>query len=536
MTDVGSALPAAPVTAATRAARVLRSHLPALSLVALALLAALVVLYATALGIGAQPDSTAYVGAASRWLARLGLPFVPGVSDHYYAPGYSMLLAAGALISSQPLPIVARALSALLFALNVAAVGLILRAALPHSFWTPLLGAMLVLTSPDMLGIHTMALSEPPYLFASLAAFYLTARYLQRPRPARLVVAALALAASLFIRYPGAALIVTAFLAIFLLDRREIRARVRAALGLGALLALPLIFIALYLPRQARRTGSVDAAWFLRGFTTFASGLVPGSAPFAVPVLVLLALALVAVLAYYLRRARAHAQDSRSGARAAPVSPPAHSVSLSSLLLPLIGLYTFLYLLVFVGARAWVIGTMQIQARYTAVLLPPVLIAVLLVGTRFVSGHRLRALALGLLALGLVTVYLSTGLALVDRLHREGQDYARPDWLDSETLRLVAALPADTLIYSNGDDAIYYLLNRSANRIPDLLDYVTQPHFDPVRMEAAHARLLAHDGVVVYFDRLAWRPFLPQEDRLRVEWNLQEVARGSDGRIYRLRR
>src|SRR3546814_4930094 len=60
-----------------------------------------------------------------------------------------------------------------------------------------------------------------------------------------------------------------------------------------------------------------------------------------------------------------------------------------------------------------------------------------------------------------------------DRTHKaylQGVAYASRSWVDSPTMRPVAALPADAVIYSNGPDVIAYVLTRRANPITRRFD------------------------------------------------------------------
>src|SRR3546814_20423835 len=64
-----------------------------------------------------------------------------------------------------------------------------------------------------------------------------------------------------------------------------------------------------------------------------------------------------------------------------------------------------------------------------------------------------------------------------DRTHKaylQGVGYASRSWVDSPTMRAVAALPADAVIYSNGPDVIAYVLKRRAHSIPRRFDLRTE--------------------------------------------------------------
>src|SRR5262249_37373084 len=137
--------------------------------------------------------------------------------------------------------VIARWMGASLFALNIVLVALSLCAALPQSYWILLIGSWFMLTSVDMLAIHTMAWSEPSFLFFSLLGLFVLAVYLEKPRGWQLLLAAGLCAVSWFVRYIGGALLVTGVIAILLWDRRTWSLRLRAALLFSILTLAPIV-------------------------------------------------------------------------------------------------------------------------------------------------------------------------------------------------------------------------------------------------------------------------------------------------------
>ena len=59
----------------------------------------------------------------------------------------------------------ARWLNAVLFGANILLIGLILVQVTDNSFWLPVIGSFLVLTSGSMLTNHSMAWTEPLFIF-----------------------------------------------------------------------------------------------------------------------------------------------------------------------------------------------------------------------------------------------------------------------------------------------------------------------------------------------------------------------------------
>ena len=102
-----------------------------------------------------------------------------------------------------------------------------------------------------------------------------------------------------------------------------------------------------------------------------------------------------------------------------------------------------------------------------------------------------------------------------------------------EVLRL---LPAGAPIYSNGYDAIHYLTGQPALYLPEKVIHGTgranqNYQFELDRMQRD---LREHKGVVVYFNTLPERWFLPSESELKTLLPLTEIAKGSDGSIWKV--
>jgi hypothetical protein len=93
--------------------------------------------------------------------------------------------------------------------------------------------------------------------------------------------------------------------------------------------------------------------------------------------------------------------------------------------------------------------------------------------------------------------------------HAAGVIYSNTDWLGSETMVRVRALPVDATIFSNAPDAVYMLAGRSAYEIPNAGHADT---FAGVLRQAAQAA--GGPVVLVYFGdpNIAYRQPVPVEE------------------------
>ena len=103
-------------------------------------------------------------------------------------------------------------------------------------------------------------------------------------------------------------------------------------------------------------------------------------------------------------------------------------------------------------------------------------------------------------------------------------------------MALLEKLPADTPVYSNGRDAIYYLTGRRTLDVPaKFIRGTGQPNQQyEVEVEKMGADLRQHHGVLVYFNTLPERWSLPLAGELKSQLPLVAVATELDGSIYNL--
>ncbi len=531
-----------------------------LLLVTLAGLGALLALVSTVWGAGATPDSATYISAARNLQQGYGLRVQSDIhqSQQYYSTGqfsatepaasngpagviarpltqypplFPILLAVPGLWGADPLS-GARWLTSLLFAANILLVGGAILRYSRGPVWPAVVGALLVLTQPDLLTIHAMAWSEAAFILFALAGCLALAAYLDSGQRRLLVAAAAAVAAAGLTRYVGAVLIVTSGVGILLLSSLPFRRRIADGLLFAALAGLPL---ATWFLRNAALAGSFanreavyhPLAWpaLRQSLLTAAGWVAPfaGAHPLRIggAVLVLLALGVGGSL-LALGRTVAGRRDH------APL------LRFSVLLLLFMG-----------GYGLFLIFTISFYDAATPLdgrILSPVFVAgLILVLTHLQQASSRGQVArwLGLLGLPVAGVlicgYLVQSVPQVSTANQVGINYTGREWRQSDTIHRVAGLPAAALIYSNAPDAIYLLTGRMANLLPPHANIYTQhanayytAQMDLIRVQAARQPVF-----LVYF-RTVYRMYLPLEAELQQVWPLGPAQAGSDGAIYRL--
>ncbi|MBN2676581.1 MAG: hypothetical protein JXR32_00790 [Anaerolineaceae bacterium] len=188
--------------------QVTRERLAWLAVALIALMGMGLALHATRGGVGAQSDSSFYIGTAHNLVAGQGFgltrPYTGFEFFTLFPPLYPLILA-GIELSGLELVSAVRWMNALLFALTIAAAGFFIlwkwRTILPAC-----LVAILIGFSPSMLSAHAWLLSEPPYYFCGTISLLSLVIFLDHPRWHWLVLSAAAAALSALDRYAGLAL------------------------------------------------------------------------------------------------------------------------------------------------------------------------------------------------------------------------------------------------------------------------------------------------------------------------------------------
>jgi hypothetical protein len=115
-----------------------------------------------------------------------------------------------------------------------------------------------------------------------------------------------------------------------------------------------------------------------------------------------------------------------------------------------------------------------------------------------------------------------------------GIGYAGQQWRESPLADRVRRLDRSVLVFTNSPDALYAVSERPTSGIPAKVNPQTQLPNESYRTELAGLRsgLQERRGVLVYFNTVRWRWYLPAKAELAQELGLRLVARVEDGAIY----
>jgi len=447
------------------------------SIVTLGLLAGLgvvLVLMATPEGLGLSDDSIAYVAGARSMLAGHGYRETWLASNGpvtHFPPGFPSVLALIGMFGLDPLR-AARFVNALLFGLNATLLGIL---GWRMTRWLPagLALAALFVANASLLRVHAVAMSEPLFIFVSLAALWCFDLYFERDHywPWLVWLAAFTGAAYLT-RYAGLALAGTFLLAIFVLHDTWRQRLVSAGIFLAGFMpwvagwairnqvvagnATNRLLVWHPITSENLRLAIFNVSEFLVPVEAWRRTLIKLPGFFETIIILILG----AILFWIAARVR------RRWFASGP-TPPQGVIAFTS------GLYVFGYLASILAAMTLFDASTKFKLRILSPLYVSLLILLVALGVWAWGRRRDLVILLFVLILGLSTY---EQVLTINELKRGGEGYASFTWYDSQAMAFLRSLPAETMIYTNEPGAVYLYTGRGSYVLPD--------EFDPVTAEA----------------------------------------------------
>lgn len=461
----------------------------------LALSGTFLILYATPQGMGLFDDSIAYIAGARSILAGEGYREAWLASNQpvtHFPPGFSTVLALVGISGLDPLR-GARLVNALMFGANAFLLGLI-GWRMTQSKAAGILLALLFLVNGQLFRVHTTAMSEPLYIFFTLAAFLAFSKYLS-PAPVGktnrsegfLFLTAILTAFTYLTRYAGLALLATFLVSLFILHDTWRKRFISAGVFLAGFIPFALAWAIrnrLLTDNATNRTlvfHSITAENIQLGISNFAAFILPLEAwrhdLIKIPNLftIVLAILVLALLIWVVSR------GLKKFFKPAIETPEVLSFIST--------LYIFGYLASIISSMTFFDASTKFQLRIVAPVYVSLLIMLVYLGYRFwekSTSSRSPALAGGArvtfyasrITFFILAFYTFSSSAInftetLIQLRKGGQGYASFQWFDSEAMKFLETLPAETRIYSNETAPVYLYTDHPGYVLPDLIDPVT---------------------------------------------------------------
>ena len=521
---------------ATGVDRRLPSAFASLVLVLVAIIGAAVVYLSTPYGLGLRDDSYSYVTGAVSLAQGTGYGRLTGDGSlnpiTNFPPLYSLALALPARLGID-VRVFARTLNGLLFGVTTL-IGLMAVYGSTGSVFYAGFGAGLLLGSLTLIEQFTWLQSEPLFLCLQLLALVAIASYIHRPpRPVFLWLAAIASSLGAFTRFVGLGLILACGMALVLLLRKPLSARLKEAMSFMAVAVAPMIAFTI---RNFAVKGSAanrpapfwhpppPEVW-RGGLVLFLKWLLPDrvaafltdSSSMSLVTFLFLS---VGAIWLGLRLAR------RANATSSPSLVLSHLSVQALFCLVYLGLIVFTVLLL---DRLTPIDERILAPLHLSILLILALAAAHLSGS---SSARAR-LSVAILCLGFAAFQIYRSGLIVESLARDGHGYSSERWRTSPTLAYARGLPA-VPIFSNNLPAMYFIAGRTAYAIPsptNLSNLEPNPSYGNELEEMRHL-LRQGDGFLVLVG------FAPTDVQGAEEWRnltagLLPVQGSAEGIVYR---
>ncbi|MCJ7708298.1 MAG: glycosyltransferase family 39 protein [Anaerolineales bacterium] len=392
----------------------------------------------------------------------------------HYAPLFALVLSGMHVFGLDAIG-AARLVNALMFGANVLLVGLAV-GEVTSSVGLSLLGALVTLTSPIMIEVHSWTMSEPLYLFLGLMGLYLLSCYQKRRRRGLLIASAVSIGLAFLTRYVGGSVVASAVAAVLLESGVGRREKVRDAL-LFLLFSLPPM--GAWMIRNLVLTGGLTSrqlAWhpiavslLKRPLALVWEWLLPWefSRPALLVTCAFVGLLLVGGLVFFFGQLRK--RDAQS------VCPPTPLSRLHSIYIAVYAVSIVLTICLFDAAT-------EINNRIAAPVYVSLVVVLLAAVSCFMRSRwagRVAKIGVYLLALTLVTSYVHRSVRLVQELAVIPRGFGELMLQQEGGLEEVRAIPAQTVIYTNNLEALYIIYNRGGYLVPETFDPITlEPRSD----------------------------------------------------------
>ncbi len=456
------------------------------------------ILYATPQGMGLSDDSIAYIAGARSILNGDGYRAAWLASNKpvtHFPPMFSSVLALIGLSGLDPLR-GTRFVNSILFGANIFLLGII-GSRMTKSQVAGVALAILFLVNYSLFRVHSTAMSEPLYIFFTLASFLTFYFYFQLKQKRWLIITGCLVGLAYLTRYAGLALFATFFVSLILLRNNWKDRLSRSALFVVSFIPFALGWsirnqlvadnatnrTLLYHPvtKENIETGIYNISVFLMPIEEWRKVLIKIPNLLIIVTLIFLLILLVWVANKGLKKFFQ------------PSTKKPEILSFISVL------YIFGYLASIISSMTLFDASTKFQLR----ILAPIFVSILIISVYFLEKlyHKQKHLS-SFFFLVILSLSLYGTITTIAELRKGGQGYASFQWFDSEAMDFLNTLPADIKIYSNETAAVYLYTQRSGYVLPDLVDPVTGQERGGFEQGVANlqADVLSGKAVLALFD------------------------------------
>ncbi|PIE69203.1 MAG: hypothetical protein CSA21_03525 [Deltaproteobacteria bacterium] len=467
---------------------------------------------ATNYGVGLSTDSIGYLEGARDILKNFNLK---GIGTHY-PPLYFILIAMTGLITGDALEAL-RWLQLCIIALSFIIFALIIWKGTNKTLLPAITFLLLFITSKPVLYIYTMAWSEGLFCLLALLGFYFLVNYLEDKNAPLyfLAFSALFIGLGFLTRYVGITLVITGIIAIVLYTKGNLKKRIVHCFFFSFLSLIPMF---LWVGRNWLTSSEATSRRLVvhiipmekiqAGVDVLLNWLfISSDYPFTLLTIITL---LVAI---------------------------SYTISMRNIYLNKTVEVCFIFIFTYISFLIISISLFDAHTPLDERILFPVylffILGISLLCYRAYSEKNIRSAGLFMIFIIIIACYNQNKLQqeYIFYAHANGIGFSNKKWVKSSILQWVKKLPQNTIIFTNGPDAVKIIANRSSKMIPRLsspLDQIKNKNFERDIKNMVH-ELSGNKGVIVYLSDINWRWYLPTAKQLSQVIPLKIIYKSNDG-------
>lgn len=202
----------------------------------------------------------------------------------------------------------------------------------------------------------------------------------------------------------------------------------------------------------------------------------------------------------------------------------------------------FLFVINYGVVMILTVSLVDAQTPFDDRIFSPLYLCVLVLGahrfsdlSRFPVSMNVARLCQGAILCLFLVAQLGRSTRWLEQSYHSGVGYAGTRWKESRLIKDIASLDSHIPIFTNAPDAVYTLTGKIVSMIPRRINTGTGEVRSAYEDELVWMKgeLAAKRGVLVYFNTVPWRSYLPSKEELRTKLGLHPVITELDGSIYR---
>ncbi|MCF7844355.1 MAG: glycosyltransferase family 39 protein [Kiritimatiellales bacterium] len=485
-------------------------------------------------GCGFSPDSISYMSIAHNLIDGKGFTSITYDGNIFtpltvFPPAYPVVLAITSFLLKIDIQEATPWISIILISFSIIISAKILYK-LTNSIKAIFAGTFLLLFCPHFLVVHLFALSEPLYFFSMFLTFLLMTYYLEDTKRTYLLIAiGCTTTLAMLTRYIGIALLGACCITLLWNQRRSLIQSIPKILTFCIFTSIPLL---LWFIRNVIISGTIanrSIGFNLENTRSVIEAIGASVYTLIVPEIIhpaaraiLFILIIIGILPcnYKLFASKWRSSKKRD------------TSSLTFLLITFALLHFALVVLIHLSLNKISLN------EANRLLAPSYIVFILLFVKEFTlfckSAPGIYCLISKIIFTAILCGYIFASCVWVTQIHNNGAGFSAKAWRESPTMLFISNLSNSIPIYSNAPEAIYFLTGRITNHIPQKENSLKNIPNDNYLNEVSDMEkaLISQQGIVVFFNNVDWKYYLPSRAELKEPLSLQLIKSTEDGEVY----